>query len=309
MKILVVNRIVSFLPSATELLYALGAADMLYGVTHECTYPEEAKSKPRVIRSVIDSDKLSSNEIDEKVVELTKKGKDIYELDEKNIKKASPNLIISQLICEVCSAHTNQVNKALEVLENEPKIYSYTPHNLNGILETIDDISELIGKKTEGKKLKFHLQTRIDKIRSQKYNTKPKVLALEWLEPFYSAGHWVPEMIDISGGTSIIGQPGEHSSRLSFDQVVASNPDIVILMPCGFDVNRTKLEYENTLKKNKNWQKISAVKKGNVFAINANSYFSKPSIRTISGIEILNKIIHPDTFEGSVPSDSYQQLN
>ncbi|NIP61874.1 MAG: ABC transporter substrate-binding protein [Nitrosopumilaceae archaeon] len=302
------NRVVSFLPSATELLYELNASDILYGVTHECTYPEEAKTKPRVIRSVIDSDRMSSKEIDQKVNELASSGEDIYQLDEENIKKASPDLIISQLICEVCSAHTNQVNKALKIVKSKPKVYSYTPHDVDGILETINDVAELVNRKEEGKKLQTRLQEKIEKTSSQKHDSRPSVLALEWLEPFYSAGHWVPQMINISGGKNAIGKTGDHSFRISYEKVLTSNPDIIILMPCGFDTDRTKIEYENTLKNDEKWAKLRAVRKGNVFAVDANSYFSKPSIRTITGIEILNKIIHPEKFEESLPSDSYLQL-
>ncbi len=302
------KRIVSLLPSATELIYELGASDLLYGVTHECNYPEDAQSKPRVIRSIVDSANLTSKEIDEKISKLAKDGKDIYKLDKENMKKAAPDLIISQLICEVCSAHTNQVNQALEIARTKPRIYSYDPHNIGDVLKTVEDIADLIGQRERGKKLKEHLLTKINTIQARNYEIKPNVLALEWLEPFYSIGHWVPEMIQISGGKSVLGHPGEHSFRIPFSKVLDTDPDIIILMPCGFDTKRTKIEYDKTLRGNEDWQKIRAVQEGNVFAVNANAYFSKPSIRIITGIEILNKIIQPEKFEGNLPSESYEQL-
>lgn len=304
-----IERIVSFLPSATELLYELGVQDKLYGVTHECLYPDEAKKKPRVINTVIDGKSMSSPEIDRKTVQLLQKGKDIFVLDEKNLIQAKPDLIISQNTCEVCAAHSNQVARAVQILEKKPQLHSVDPHNLEEILDSVTEISKLVGKEKEGDQLRQSLKKRINFVKNQTYQSRPKVLAIEWISPFFTSGHWVPEMIEFAGGKNLISKTGEHSRRLTFDEIKQADPDIVFVMPCGFDTKRTVSEYNEYLKDDSGWNLLHAVKHKNVYALDANSYFSKPSIRTIIGLEILAKIIHPEKFsELLVPQNSYQLL-
>ena len=303
------QRIVSFLPSATELIYALDAQDMLLGVTHECVYPKEAKSKPKVINTIVDSEKLDSKQIDEITCKLINDGKDIFVLNKENIKKANPNLIVSQNTCEVCAAHTNQVQQAIEMLETKPEIYSMDPHNIEEILAGILEFSKIIDVEEKGKILKKKLEKRIEKIKNKKISNAPKIVVIEWINPFFTAGHWVPEMVEISGGVNLISKTGEHSRKMTIHEIVNVQPEIIILMPCGFDVKRTKIEYEKFLKNDKEWNELQAVKENNVFAVDANSFFSKPSIRTIDGIEILAKIIHPEIFSNiSIPENSYVKL-
>ena len=292
-----IDRIVSFFPSATELLYELGVGNKVFGVTHECLYPEDAKSKPRIINSVFDPSIMSSKEIDDKIVELTREGKEIYKLDEEKLKHAKPDLIISQDTCEVCSAYSSHVSKALNVLDNKPEIYSLDPHDINGILDSIKEVSQKIGSIERGSEIIQSLKKRIGFIQSKNFQIKPRVLALEWLEPFFTSGHWVPEMIEIAGGENQISSKGEKSRRMNMDEIEQCDPDLIILMPCGFDTKRTILEYNNILKENKIWNSLKAVKNNKIFAVDANSFFSKPSIRTIEGLEILAKIIQPDNFE------------
>jgi len=304
------QRIVSFLPSATELIYALEAQEQLLGVTHECTYPKEAKNKPKIINTVIDSENLDSKQIDEITCKLMNDGQDIFVLDKENIKNAKPSLIVSQNTCEVCAAHTNQIQQAVEMLETKPEIYSMDPHSVKEILEGITEFAKIIDREEKGKKLKKELEFRIEKIKNKKIINKPRIVAIEWVNPFFTAGHWVPEMIEISGGINMISKTGEHSQRMKMQEIVNAKPEIIILMPCGFDVMRTKKEYEKFLKNDQEWNKLQAVKKGNVFAVDANSFFSKPSIRTIEGIEILAKIIHPEIFSDlSVVENAYMKLN
>ena len=304
------QRIVSFLPSATELIYALEAQEQLLGVTHECTYPKEAKNKPKIINTVIDSENLDSKQIDEITCKLMNDGQDIFVLDKENIKNAKPSLIVSQNTCEVCAAHTNQIQQAVEMLETKPEIYSMDPHSVKEILEGITEFAKIIDREEKGKKLKKELEFRIEKIKNKKIINKPRIVAIEWVNPFFTAGHWVPEMIKISGGVNMISKTGDHSQRMSIQEITNVEPEIIILMPCGFDVKRTKTEYEKFLKNDQEWNKLQAVKKGNVFAVDANSFFSKPSIRTIEGIEILAKIIHPEIFSDlSVVEDSYMKLS
>ncbi|MCE9652181.1 MAG: cobalamin-binding protein [Nitrosarchaeum sp.] len=304
-----VKRIVSLLPSATELLYELGAEEMLYGVTHECKYPENAKTKPCVINSVIDSDVLSSKEIDTKTCQLLSEGKEIFTLHEKNMIEANPDLIISQETCEACAAHNNHITRILQILQRKPLIHSMDPHNLQEIVESVNGIGKIIDKENKAKEITELLEERIKNVRDNTPKIKPKVLAIEWIEPFFTAGHWIPEMITYAGGKNMISATGEHSRRLSIKEIIDSDPDIIIMMPCGFDVFRTMSEYNKILKNNKLWNSLRAVKSEKVFAVDANSYFSKPSIRTITGLEIFAKIIQPMNFLNlKVPKNSFEHI-
>ncbi|MDC1103948.1 cobalamin-binding protein [Nitrosopumilus sp.] len=292
-----IDRIVSFLPSATELLYEFGVEEKLFGVTHECKYPENAKLKPQVISSVINSDELTSNEINTITCTLLRDGKNIFELDNKNLLDANPDLIISQETCEVCAAYTTEVKTALEILPKKPELYSMDPHNLNEIIQSVTKLGKILQKEKKALEIVHSLRQRIENIQNSKNEKIPTVLAIEWIEPFFTAGHWVPEMIELAGGINLISKIGEHSRRMDFLEVKKSNPDIIILMPCGFDTIRTLSEYDAILRNNSDWNSLNAVKNNQVFAVDANSFFSKPSIRTVEGLEILAKIIQPDKFK------------
>ena len=303
------KRIVSFLPSATELIYELGAQEKLFGVTHECDYPNDAVNKPRVIESVFEPENMSSQEIDDKICSLSERGEDIYKLVTQNVFNAKPDLIISQEICEVCSAYTNQVKNAIKILDKKPEIYSMSPHDIQGILKCVEDIATKIDEVERGKEIVNSLNSRINKIKNIEISNKPKVLGIEWIKPFFTAGHWVPEMIEYSGGINMITKTGEHSRKMNIEEIENIDPDILILMPCGFDVQRTVSEYEKYLRNDTRWNKLRSVKENKVFAVNANSFFSKPSIRVVTGIEILVKILHPEIFtDFEVPNNSFLKI-
>ena len=305
-----VQRIVSFLPSATELLYEFGVDDKLFGVTHECKYPEGAKLKPQVISSVINSDDLSSNEINTITCTLLNEGKNIFELNKENLIDANPDLIISQETCEVCAAYTNQVKSALEILPNKPELYSMDPHNLKEIIQSVTKLGQILNKEKKSVEIVNSLERRIQHIQNSEKKLIPKVLAIEWIEPFFTAGHWIPQMIEFAGGINLISKTGEHSRRMDMDEVVNSKPDIIIFMPCGFDTDRTVQEYESILHNNPGWNSLQAVKNNQIYAVDANSFFSKPSIRTIDGLEILAKIIQPEKFKNLiVPDNSFSKIS
>jgi iron complex transport system substrate-binding protein len=302
-------RIVSFLPSATEILYELGAGDQIHAVTHECNFPLEAKTKPRVIHASFNPEKLSSQEIDDRVVELVRTGKDIYILDEQVLKKANPDLIVAQGICEVCSPYTREINRAVTLLGGKPEVLILDPRNLDDILQNVIEVGNKVGRQDKAIDFVAKLQKRINNIKDMKKVSRPKVLCIEWLDPLFTAGHWVPQMVEIAGGINGISSSGDKSRRMKIDEIVQFNPDIVVLMPCGFDVKRTILEYEK-LYRNEKWQKLKAVKQGEVYVVNANEYFSKPGPRSIVGLEILAKIINPDIFRGlQVPKESLQKID
>jgi len=281
----------------------------LFGVTHECKYPENAKTKPCVINSAINSDKLTSKEIDSQICQLLKEQKEIFILNEKNLLEARPDLIISQETCEACAAHKNHVTKAMEILPTKPMIHSMNPHNLQEIVESVAIIGKIIEKEDEAMEITKDLKKRIDRIKETRTQKKLKVLALEWIEPFFTAGHWVPEMISNAGGRNMISKIGEQSRKLTITEIIKSDPDIIIMMPCGFDMYRTIAEYNKILKRDEKWNMLRAVRNNNIFVVDANSYFSKPSIRTITGLEILAKIIQPTRFLNlTVPKNSFLQL-
>jgi len=303
------QRIVTFLPSATELIYSLGSDDKLFGVTHECNYPSGAKTKPRVISSVFDPASMSSKQIDDKICQLMTDGKEIYNLNKENLLNAKPDLIISQNICEVCSAHTEHVKKAMEILEKKPEVYTMDPHDVNEILVSIKDISKIIGKEKEGNNLVDSLSKRLEFVKNKTFEERPKVVAIEWVDPFFTSGHWIPEMIEAAGGENLISTEKMPSRKMKLGEIKEANPDIIVMMPCGFDVKRTISEYNSVLAKNTDWNELEAVKENNVYAVDANSYFSKPSLRTITGIEILASIIHPDVFDDlQLPEDSFSKI-
>ena len=304
------ERIVTFLPSATELIYSLGADDKLFGVTHECNYPSGAKTKPRVISSVFDPASMSSKQIDDKICQLMTDGKEIYSLNRENLLNAKPDLIISQNICEVCSAHTEHVKIAVDMLEKKPEVYTMDPHDVDEILVSIRDISKMIGKEKEGNALVDSLSKRLGFVKSKTFEERPKVVAIEWVDPFFTSGHWIPEMIESAGGENLISTEKMPSRKMKLEEIQEVNPDIIVMMPCGFDVKRTISEYNSVLAENPDWNELKAVKENNVYAVDANSYFSKPSLRTITGIEVLAKIIHPDVFgDLQLPEDSFTKIS
>ena len=302
-------RIVSFLPSATETLYELGAGSQIVGVTHECKFPRQARKKPQIIRSSFNPDEMTARDIDSKVVELMRSGKDIYVVDENALKSVNPNLIVAQGLCEVCSPFSKEINKAVNILGNQPDVLILDPHDLDDILVSIMDVAERIGRVGEGRKLVTSLQNRIDSVRSMKIEFRPNVLCIEWIEPLFTAGHWVPQMVEYAGGINGLSAVGEPSRRMDLEEAVQMDPDIIVLMPCGFDMERTLKELP-VLTSNGKWKSLQAVKSGNVYAVNANAYFSKPGPRIVVGLEIMAKILHPDASQHiRVPKGSYKKIS
>ena len=302
-------RIVSFLPSATETLYELGAGSQIVGVTHECKFPPQARKKPQIIRSSFDPDEMTARDIDNKVVELMRSGKDIYVVHENALKSVNPNLIVAQGLCEVCSPFTKEINKAVNILGNQPDVLILDPHDLDDILVSIMDLAERIGRVGEGRKLVTSLQNRIDSVRSMKIKFRPNVLCIEWIEPLFTAGHWVPQMVEYAGGINGLSTVGEPSRRMDLEEAVQMDPDVIVLMPCGFDIERTLKELPGLVSNGK-WKSLQAVQNGNVYAVNANAYFSKPGPRTIIGLEIMAKILHPEVSQHiRVPKGSFKKIS
>ena len=303
------QRVVSLLPSATEILYELGLGDRIFGVTHECNHPPEATAKPQVVQSVIDTASMTSSQINAATYNLLNQHQEIFRLDEEMLKAARPDLIISQETCEACAAHAGNLETALSILPKRPKVYSMDPHTLSDILDSVTELGNIMGSAARADEITRALRARIDRIAGVPTQKRPRVLAVEWIDPLFTAGHWIPEMVGIAGGENMISTPGEYSRQMDVSEAVRADPDIIIMMPCGFDTKRTVTEYA-ALKENGEWCALRAVREGRVFAVDADSFFSRSGIRTVDGLEILARIIRPDHFPDiEAPAGSYARLS
>ena len=301
-------RICSLIPGATEIIFSLGLGDDLVGVTHECDYPPEAQQKQVVVQSAFDARRMSSVEIDCKVAELLQAGKGLYRIDEQALIAANPDVILTQGLCEVCALDFNEVVKATELLARKPEIISLNPHSLTDLLDDILRVGEATRRYSAAVKLVADLRERIDGIGQREPDVRPRVVCLEWFEPLYTAGHWVPAMVALAGGYDVLGKTNEPSAKIEWGEVVNARPDVILLMPCGFDVRRTVKE-ATPLRALPGWNELPAVKSGNVFALNGNAYFSRPGPRLVDGLEILARIIHPETVTWSLSSADATQMN
>ena len=301
-------RICSLLPGATEIAYLLGLGDQIVGVTHECDYPPDAKYKPVVVRSAIDPNRMSSQEIDSRVAALLQAGKGLYTIDHQMFFDASPDVILTQGLCDVCALDYGEVVKAAQRLPRMPEIVSLNPHSLAEILDDILRVGRATGRESIATTLTHTLRERVDQVGTGEPRYRPRVVCLEWFEPLYVAGHWVPEMITLAGGFDVLGRKGEPSHKVAWRNVIDANPDVILLMPCGFDVRRT-VKASTPLRRLDGWNDLPAVKTGNVYALNGNAYFSRPGPRLVNGLEILARIIQPEQVTENLPTSDAARLN
>jgi iron complex transport system substrate-binding protein len=301
-------RICSLLPGATEIVYLLGLGDSVVGVTHECDYPAEAKQKRVVVRSAIDPNRMSSQDIDRRVGELLQAGKGLYTIDEQALHEVAPDLILTQGLCDVCALDFTEVAKAAERLAHAPTIVSLNPHSLTDVLDDVLRVGAATGRDDAAEELVQALRGRIERVGLNAPNYRPRVVCLEWFDPIYVAGHWVPEMVTLAGGDDILGQSGEPSFKVQWRSVIAANPDVLLLMPCGFDVRRAVKE-ATPLRALPGWNELSAVKHANVYALNGSAYFSRPGPRLVNGLEILARIIHPQPVASPLPPTDAARIN
>jgi iron complex transport system substrate-binding protein len=289
-------RIVSLLPSATEIICALGLRDELVGISHDCDWPPGLRDEKVVLTEAAVHEGMSSAEIDQIVKELTRQGLSVYQLDAEKLRELKPDLIFTQELCEVCAPSLAEVQKAAKVLDIAPKIVSLEPICLEDILDNILLVGELTGREEQARELVSKLQARIERVRSRTefLEERPRVLAIEWLEPLYVGGHWVPELIELAGGEAI-NPPGEPSYEIAWEDVEIFDPEVIVLMPCGFSPERT-LEEINRLTEYENWEELRAVKNGQVYLTYGSYYFNRPGPRIVIGLEILAKILHPELF-------------
>jgi iron complex transport system substrate-binding protein len=283
-------RIVSLVPSATEMLYALGLGPDLVAVTHECDYPTDARQLPKVTRDVLPTG-LSSSEIDAAVKERTLAGQSIYELDEDALNQLAPDLIVTQALCSVCAVSYDDVRTIADELDSQPMVVSLDPHTVGEVLGDARTLAQATDRKDAAVDLIAEASARIDRIRVATRNVRrPRVVALEWLDPPFVAGHWTPQLISFAGGDDLLGFPGENSEERTWEELAAVSPDIVIVMPCGYDAEIAHREAEM------HRDELAALGAGEVVAVDAAAAYSRPGPRIVDGLELLAHILHPELF-------------
>ncbi len=304
-----VQQIVSFLPSATEMACALGLSDQLVGITHECDYPPEVRGKAIVVRKALPIETMSQREIDVAVSERMREGRSLYEVDERLLQQLAPDLILTQDLCQVCAPSGNEVSQALNLLPKKPQILWLTPNSLEEIFSNLRELGEATGQSKKAEELIAAGRARLHKIEAvtENLNVRPRVFCMEWLDPVYCSGHWVPEMVKIAGGVDALSQAGADSVRIPWEEVVEWKPEVLIVTPCGFDLEQT-IEQSRQLFTYPGWSTLPAVLNGRVYAVDANSYFARPGPRVVDGTELLAHLIHPELFSWHGSKSAYQRL-
>jgi iron complex transport system substrate-binding protein len=291
-------RICSLLPGATEVIAGFGLADQLVGISHECDYPPEVHQKPVVIRARIDAARMSSAEVDQHVRTAVESKDALYTIDEALLTELQPNLVIAQDLCDVCAITPSQLQGVLQRLPGNCQVLSLNPTTLDGIFNAIERIGEAVEQTGQARELILRLRTRLTFVENTvaRAASIPRVVCLEWLDPLYAGGHWVPEMIVLAGGQDILGKPAEPSFRIAWSEPTLAQADILILAPCGFSVERTMRELPALLA-HPQWSSLPAVQAGQVYVLDASAYMSRPGPRLIDGVELLARTFHPDLFK------------
>jgi len=298
-------RIVSMLPSATEMIYALGLGDSLVAVSHECDYPSEARSRPKAVKNRFPTNGVKSKSIDRRVAQALRRKESLYAIDLDVLADARPDLIITQELCDVCAITGTDLAIALHKLGISPRILTQTPRGLKGIFSDIQELGKALGAPSEAGILVSKLEKRLENLKRKIPKVRrPAVYAMEWLDPPYAAGHWVPELVEIAGGREMLGNPSKDSKRISWTEVAKADPEVIVLMPCGFDTRRT-LEEAKRLREIPAWRKLRAVRDGRIYAVNANAYFSRPGPRTVEGAELLAHIFFPEDIAWAGPAGAF----
>src|SRR3954462_3485583 len=301
--IVVSMRIASLVPSATEMLFALGLGDSVVGVTHECDYPDEAVERPHLTRSVI-PEGLSAGEIDREVRERTSAGRAIYELDEEELRELEPDLIVTQAVCEVCAVSFDDVTAVAERMDPSPEVLSLDPTTLGEVIADTRRLGVAAHAQEEAEELIAGLGDRLDAVAAAVADAdeQPTVLALEWLDPAYIGGHWVPQMIEHAGGIDLLSFAGEQSRVASWEEIEATSPSVVVAMPCGYGADRAAAEaYQYA-------DRLARLGASRVVAVDASPYFSRPGPRLVDGVEVLAHVLHPDLI-GPPPAGRMVELD
>jgi iron complex transport system substrate-binding protein len=301
-------RIASFLPAATEMVCALGLTDQLVGVSHECDYPLEVKKKPVVVRCAMDLASLNLSQIDKAVSERVGQGQSVYALDEKILRDLSPNLIVTQDLCQVCAPSGNEASQVLKSMNPAPEILWQTPHTFEDVLKDLRALGEKTGTRDRAEKLIRKARQRVERVASVTSQLAPvKVFFMEWVDPLFCGGHWIPEMLAWAGGKDPLAKSGADSVRVSWEEVSQLNPEVLIVSPCGYGT-QDALKQAELLKSREGWKELAAVRKGRVYAVDGNAYFARPGLRLVEGVELLAHLFHPQVFPWKSPGGAFAQV-
>lgn len=302
-------RIVTLIASATESVCALGLEKQLVGRSHECDYPSSILNLPSCTETKFITTG-SSVEIDSRIKEIIKQGLSVYRVFEDCLKELQPDLIVTQIQCEVCAVSEKDVKEALCTwLGSRPKIVSLNPGCLADIWKDIERVAEAAGAHESGQKLIGALQKRIHAVqaKAEKLSTRPTIACIEWIEPLMSAGNWMPELVELAGGTHLFGAAGKHSPIMAWEDLVAKDPEMIVVLPCGWDVKKSRQEMHD-LTKRTGWSSLRAVKNGKVFLADGNQYFNRPGPRIVESLEILAELIHPEAFRFGFEGRGWEQF-
>ena len=269
------------------MLFALGLGDSVVAVTHECDYPPQAAARPHLTRSVI-PEGLAAAEVDTAVRERTERGEALYELDEPALRELAPDLIVTQAVCEVCAVSFDEVTAAAARLPSRPQVISLDPSTIGEVLADVPRLAAAAGVAERGERLVAEAADRLDAVRAAVASAEwPRVAALEWLDPVFVGGHWVPQMIEFAGGQDVLGAPGERSRTTTWGEVAAARPDVVVTMPCGYDL-------AGAVAQSREFEQRFAELRARVVAVDAAAFFSRPGPRLVDGVELLGHVLHPE---------------
>ena len=294
-------RICSLLPGATEVVAGLGLIDELVAISHECDYPAEVRTKPVIIQCAVDPEKSSSADIDQQVRAALNGAGSLYRLNEILLHQINPTLILTQDLCGVCAVTPKELQRTLSAMPGDPQILCLNASSLEDVLRDIEMIGAATGRREAAAGWILELKARIEKVRTNVAMAPPRpVVCLEWLDPLYSAGHWVPELVTLAGGVDLIARAGTESIEITWDNVQRTAPHVLILMPCGFGIARTLRELDR-LTSRPGWKKLPAVRNGEVYAVEGPAYFNRPGPRLVNGLELLARLFHPSRFGMAFP--------
>ena len=291
-------RIISLIASATEIVAALGFEEQLVGRSHECDYPPSVGRLPACSTSKVDVD-ASSRAIDDQVRAIVSERLSVYRVDPDLLNRLAPTVILTQTQCEVCAVSLKDVEQAVrELVSSQPRIVSLEPMALDDIWTDIRSVAEALDDSTRGDCLVTQLTARLDTLRARTASraTRPSIACIEWIEPLMHTGNWVPELVDVAGGTNLFGESGTHSGSLTVADLVAADPDVVAIMPCGFDIDRSRREM-SPLTSRPEWPQLAAVRNERVFTADGNQYFNRPGPHVVESAEILAELLHPEAVD------------
>lgn len=300
-------RICSLIPGATEVVAALGLSDQLVGVSHECDFPPSVRQVPVMIEPLVAGEAASSADIDRQVKALVAEGQQLYRLNEQAFHHAQPDLILTQDLCHVCAVTPDQLTRAVRSLPHQPRMVTLSPTSLADILADVARIAEAVHQTDKGQALAGSLRRRLETVRTRttSHRPRPRVACLEWLAPLYLAGHWVPEMVELAGGQDVLSSHDSPSRRTTWEEVAAARPDIILVMPCGYPIDRTVQELAQPGQEQTEW--MNALNRWpQTYVVDAASYFSRPGPRLVDGVELLAAILHPDSSTRIDPTKARQ---